>query len=69
MKVQRALLFLCLVWSASAQINAPTAIKLDDKERQLEDLYADYWRTEYKIALGDHQLTTGRTIARFGEIA
>lgn len=54
-----ALLFACFVWSASAQINAPTAIKLADKERQLEDLYTDYWRTEYKIALGDQQLSSG----------
>ena len=59
MKFERALLFLCLVWSASAQTSAPTAIKLDDKEKQLEDLYADYWRTEYKIALGDQQLSSG----------
>ncbi len=59
MKFQRALLFLCLVWSASAQISDPTAIKLDDKEKQREDLYADYWRTEYKIALGAQQLSSG----------
>ena len=52
-----ALLFLCL--SASAQINAPAANKLDDKEKQLENLYADYWRAEYKIALGDQQLSSG----------
>jgi hypothetical protein len=59
MKFQCALLFLCLVWSASAQISAPTAIKLDDKEKQLEDLYAEYWGTEYKIALGDQHLSSG----------
>jgi Zn-dependent M32 family carboxypeptidase len=52
------LVILCLVCSA-AQINAPMAARLADKEKQLEDLYADYWRTEYKIALGDQQLSSG----------
>jgi len=61
MSVHRAalLLFLVLTASAGAQINAPTARKLDDKEKQLESLYADYWRAEYKIALGDQQLSSG----------
>lgn len=53
------LLFFCLVGSVVAQINAPVAAKLSDRETQLEDLYADYWRTEYKIALGDEQLSSG----------
>ena len=39
------LLFVCLVGSVVAQTSAPTAAKLSDKEKQLEDLYADYWRT------------------------
>jgi Zn-dependent M32 family carboxypeptidase len=62
MSVHRAallLLFLVLAASVAAQINAPTARKLDDKEKQLESLYADYWRAEYKIALGDQQLSSG----------
>jgi hypothetical protein len=53
-----ALLFLCLICSASAQVNSPAAVKLSDKEKQLEDLYADYWRTEYKIACGDDSLSS-----------
>jgi len=32
--------------------------QLDAKEKQLEDLYADYWRAEYKIALGDEHLSS-----------
>src|ERR1700761_285362 len=60
MEFNRALLlFVCLVGSVVAQNSAPTAAKLSDKEKQLEDLYADYWRTEYKIALGDEQLSSG----------
>lgn len=62
MSVHRAaplLFFLVLTASVAAQINAPTARKLDDKEKQLESLYADYWRTEYKIALGDQRLSSG----------
>lgn len=35
--------------------------QLDAKEKQLESLYADYWRTEYQIALGDEHLSS-RTI-------
>ena len=54
-----AIVFLFLAASAVAQVNVPAALKLDEKEKQLEDLYADYWRTEYKIALGDQQLSSG----------
>lgn len=62
MRLKRAVLlflFLWFAWSAPAQIKAPTAIRLADKEKLLEELYADYWRTEYKIALGDEQLSSG----------
>ena len=30
----------------------------DQKERELEKLYAEYWRTEYEIARGDSQLSS-----------
>jgi peptidase M3-like protein len=41
----------------------PTVIadQLDTRETRLENLYADYWRTEYKIAMGEHNLSS-RTI-------
>ena len=41
----------------------PTVIaaQLASRESQLEDLYADYWRTEYRIAMGEHNLSS-RTI-------
>lgn len=35
--------------------------QLDAKEKQLENLYAEYWRSEYQIALGDEHLSS-RTI-------
>jgi hypothetical protein len=45
--------------SAPAQNKVPVAIRLGDKEKRLEDLYAEYWRTEYRIALGDEKLSSG----------
>jgi len=53
------LLLLVAVSSAAAQSKDPLAAQLDAKEKQLEDLYADYWRTEYKKALGDQQASSG----------
>lgn len=55
-----ALVFLFLAGSALAQNTAAKlSDRLSEKEKQLEDLYADYWRTEYKIALGEEQLSSG----------
>jgi Peptidase family M3 len=34
------------------------AQRLDAKERQLERLYAEYWRAEYRIALGDEHVSS-----------
>jgi len=56
-----ALLFLCLVGSVVAQNEAATATRLSAKEKQLEDLYADYWSKEYTIALGDNSSSSGPT--------
>ena len=58
------LLLLVMVSSAVAQSKKATAAQLDGKERQLEDLYADYWRTEYKKALGDQQASSSSTEER-----
>jgi hypothetical protein len=44
--------------SAAAQSREPVAVQLDAKEKQLEALYADYWRTEYKKALGDQRASS-----------
>jgi hypothetical protein len=59
MVLGRSILLLMLtVSSAAAQSLPPAATQLDAKEKQLEDLYADYWRTEYKKALGDQQASS-----------
>jgi hypothetical protein len=52
------LLLLVFVSFAAAQSMEATAGQLDAKEKQLEALYADYWRTEYKKALGDQQASS-----------
>jgi len=52
------LLLLVTVSSAAAQSKEPVAAQLDAKEKQLEGLYADYWRTEYKKALGDQDASS-----------
>jgi hypothetical protein len=48
---------LLLSWS-NPQNPAAVATQLDAREAQLENLYADYWRTEYKIAMGDSNLSS-----------
>ena len=52
------LLLLVTVTSAAAQSKELIAAQLDAKEKQLEDLYADYWRAEYKKALSDPLATS-----------
>ena len=52
------LLLLVTVSFGAAQTKEPTVAQLDAKEKQLEGLYADYWRIEYKKALGDQQATS-----------
>src|SRR5689334_6444153 len=52
------LLLLVTASSAAAQSKEPVAAQLDAKEKQLEGLYADYWRTEYKKALGDQDASS-----------
>lgn len=32
--------------------------RLSEKEQRLEDLYAEYWRVEYKVALGDRKASS-----------
>ena len=49
---------LALLCPLAAQTRPTVAAQLDAKEKQLEALYADYWRTEYKIALGDESLSS-----------
>ena len=62
MRAWRALLiFVGLICPLAGQAQDPILAQLDAKEKQLESLYADYWRTEYQIALGDEHLSS-RTI-------
>ena len=59
MIVRRGLLMLLLVLSPlAAQKQSPIPLQLDIKEKQLEELYAEYWRAEYNIARGDEYLTS-----------
>jgi len=56
--VSRVLVSLILFSATMAENPAVVAAQLDDREKQLENLYADYWRTEYKIAMGEHELSS-----------
>jgi peptidyl-dipeptidase A len=60
MKLGHALILLLIAISsaAAAQSQKPLATRLEVKEKQLDSLYADYWRAEYKKALGDQQATS-----------
>jgi hypothetical protein len=49
---------LVLLSATVAENPAVVAARLDSRETQLENLYADYWRTEYKIAMGEHELSS-----------
>ena len=52
------LLSFALLSAGVAQNRAGVAAQLDAREMQLENLYANYWRTEYKIAMGDPALSS-----------
>ena len=41
-----------LLYASVGEDRAKVAADLDAREQRLESLYADYWRTEYKIAMG-----------------
>ena len=59
MIVRRGLLMLLLVLSPlAAQKQSPIPLQLDIKEKQLEELYPEYWRAEYNIARGDEYLSS-----------
>lgn len=51
--IARVLLLAALLSPNLASAPSGVATQLDKRESQLESLYADYWRTEYKIDLGD----------------
>ena len=55
-----AWVLMCLVLlSANVADSHPgVAAALDAREKRLESLYADYWRTEYKIAMGEQNLSS-----------
>jgi hypothetical protein len=56
--VARLLMSLVLLSATVAENPAVVAAQLDGREKQLENLYADYWRTEYKIAMGEPKLSS-----------
>jgi hypothetical protein len=56
--VVRLLMSLVLLSATVAENPAVVAAQLDGREKQLENLYADYWRTEYKIAMGEGKLSS-----------
>ena len=56
--VARLLMSLVLLSVTVAENPAVVAAQLDVREKQLENLYAEYWRTEYKIAMGEHKLSS-----------
>jgi hypothetical protein len=55
-----AWVLMCLVLLSAnvAENHAGVAANLDAREKRLESLYADYWRTEYKIAMGEQNLSS-----------
>jgi len=62
MRPWRALLiFFALICPLAGHAQNSVVAQLDAKEKQLESLYAEYWRSEYQIALGDEHLSS-RTI-------
>ncbi|MGH9580969.1 MAG: M3 family metallopeptidase [Terriglobales bacterium] len=59
MKRASLLLFLFLaLLPAAAEEMPPLATQLDAKEQELEQLWAEYWRTDREIALGNDKLST-----------
>jgi len=49
---------LLLVAAVPARAADPVEARLSAKEEKLEQLYAEYWRTDYRIALGETKLST-----------
>lgn len=52
------LVCLLLLSASVPESRTVVAAQLDAREKQLETLYADYWRTEYKIAMGEPNLSS-----------
>src|SRR6266496_2436470 len=55
-----AIAALLLIFSSSTIAAPPESLELQwqQKEQQLENLYAEYWRTDYQIAAGNSQLSS-----------
>jgi len=55
-----AWVLMCLVLLSAnlADSHPGVAAALNAREKRLESLYADYWRTEYKIAMGEQNLSS-----------
>ncbi len=58
MRLPLPLALLCLSITLAAQTKSAVEKELDTKEAKLEQLYADYWRAEYKNASGDKEASS-----------
>ncbi len=58
MKMLRAVVCVALMMPAMAQSQPTIADRLSAKEDELEQLYAEYWRAEYKNASGDKEASS-----------
>jgi hypothetical protein len=54
----RWVLLLAVLAPNARAVVPDVAAQLDAREAKLETLYADYWRTEYRIALGDQGVSS-----------
>src|SRR5919201_3885482 len=57
-----------LVFLSSAGFTAEVKTELDSKEKHLEQLYAEYWRTEYRIAEGEKNVSSLDVQKRIREV-
>src|SRR5574341_1226952 len=57
MRADPRLAWLLFLFAFAAHAADSVEARLSAKEEQLEQLYAEYWRTDYRIALGDTTLS------------
>ena len=57
MRASQRLAWLLFLFAFAAHAADSVEARLSAKEQQLEQLYTEYWRTDYRIALGDKTLS------------
>jgi Zn-dependent M32 family carboxypeptidase len=57
-RLRLAAALLLLAAPVPARAADPVAARLSAREAQLEQLYSEYWRTDYRVALGEKDLST-----------